>query len=89
MSAHRYLPEGLVEGCWLMHDIKKDNVIAFDDIVVPAGRLADQLRAEQDRKFRGEKWLQEPLDTSQARTGALLLRSRADARNIKEVAQLA
>jgi predicted homoserine dehydrogenase-like protein len=71
MSAHRYLPEGLVEGCRLVHDIKKDSVITYDDVVVPAGRLADQLRAEQYRKFRGESWLQELLDTSQARTSVL------------------
>jgi predicted homoserine dehydrogenase-like protein len=25
MSAHRYLPEGLVEGCRLTRDIKKDS----------------------------------------------------------------
>jgi hypothetical protein len=62
-------------------------VIAYDDVVVPGGRLADQRRAEQYRKFRD--WLQELLHTSQARIGACLLRTRADAGNIMEVAQLA
>src|SRR5262245_38315929 len=72
MSEHRYLPEGLAEGCRLKRDIKKDAVITYDDVVLPAGRLADQLRAEQYCKFRGETWLQERLETSRARTGAPL-----------------
>ncbi len=61
MSAGRYLPEGLVQGCRLTRDIIKDAVITYDDVVLPAGRLADQLRAEQYRKFRGETWLQDLL----------------------------
>lgn len=40
MSAGRYLPEGLVEGCRLTRAIPKDGVIAYDDVVLPAGRLA-------------------------------------------------
>ena len=63
MSAGRYLPEGLVEGCRLMQDIAKDSVITYNDVVLPAGRLADRLRAEQYRKFRGETWLQDLLDS--------------------------
>jgi predicted homoserine dehydrogenase-like protein len=65
MSAGRYLPEGLVEGCRLRRDIAKDAVITYDNVVLPAGRLADRLRAEQYRKFRGETWLSELLATSQ------------------------
>lgn len=61
MSAGRYLPEGLVQGCRLTADIAKDAVITYDDVVLPAGRLADRLRAEQYRKFRGETWLSELL----------------------------
>ena len=61
MSAGRYLPEGLVEGCRLKRGIAKDGVIAYDDVVLPAGRLADRLRAEQYRKFRGETWLEDLL----------------------------
>ena len=45
MSAGRYLPEGLVEGCRLTRDMPKDAVITYDDVVLPAGRLADRLRA--------------------------------------------
>jgi predicted homoserine dehydrogenase-like protein len=59
MSRRRYLPEGLVEGCTLKRDIAKDSVITYDDVFLPSGRLADQLRAEQYRVFRGETWLEE------------------------------
>lgn len=61
MSAGRYLPEGLVEGCTLLRDIPKDSVITYDDVTLPQDRLADQLRAEQYRVFRGETWLEEVL----------------------------
>jgi len=57
MSAGRYLPEGLVQGCRLKRRIAKDAVITYDDVVLPPGRLADRLRAEQYLKFRGETWL--------------------------------
>lgn len=62
MSGGRYLPQGLVEGCKLLRNIAKDSVITYDDVVLPAGRLADRLRAEQYRKFRGETWLSELLE---------------------------
>jgi predicted homoserine dehydrogenase-like protein len=61
MSKGRYLPEGLVEGCKLIRPIAKDQVITYDDVMLPAGRLADQLRAEQYRRFRDESWLEERL----------------------------
>ena len=59
MSENRYLPEGLVEGCKLRKDIRKDAVITYDDVSLPPHRLADRLRAEQYRHFRGETWLEE------------------------------
>lgn len=59
MSKHQYLPEGLVEGCKLKCDIKKDAVLTYGDVDLPSGRLADRLRAEQYRHFRGERWLEE------------------------------
>jgi predicted homoserine dehydrogenase-like protein len=59
MSNSRYLPEGLVEGCKLKRDIAKDAVLTYDDVELPQGRLADQLRAQQYRHFRGETWLEE------------------------------
>ena len=62
MSARRYLPEGLVEGCRLRRDIPKDQVITYADVELPEGRVADCLRAEQYRHFRGEMWLEQHLE---------------------------
>ena len=59
MCGKRYLPEGLVEGCVLTRDVPKDSVITYKDVTLPPNRLADQLRAEQYRRFRGEAWLEE------------------------------
>ncbi len=61
MSERRYLPEGLVDGCTLRRDVGRDEVLSYDDVDVPAGRLADRLRAEQLERFRGETWLAELL----------------------------
>jgi len=82
MSARRYLPEGLVEGCRLGRDVAKDQVLTYDDVEVPAGRLADRLRAEQYRHFRGETWLEERLQglptASKAGDDVALAGSRVD-----------
>lgn len=51
MRGQRYLPEGLVEGCLLRRDIAKDAVLTFDDVEVPAGRVADRLYEEQCAHF--------------------------------------
>ena len=59
MSEKRYLPEGLVAGCRLLRSIKKDEVVSYDDVALPKDRLADRLRAEQYKHFRGETWLQD------------------------------
>jgi predicted homoserine dehydrogenase-like protein len=61
MSVQRYLPEGLVEGCKLLRNVAKDQVLTYADVELPPGRLADQLRAEQYRHFRAETWLDERL----------------------------
>ena len=45
------LPIGLAEGCRLKRAISKDEVITYDDIELPAGRLCDELREEQNRYF--------------------------------------
>jgi predicted homoserine dehydrogenase-like protein len=59
MCRNHYLPEGLVEGCVLARDIPKDAVLRYEDVALPPRRLADRLRAEQYRHFRGETWLEE------------------------------
>lgn len=51
MRRHRYLPEGLVEGCTLTRDLPKDSVLTFDDVALPANRLADRLYREQCERF--------------------------------------
>jgi predicted homoserine dehydrogenase-like protein len=61
MSDRRYLPEGLVEGCTLRRDVAQDEVLTYDDVDLPADRVADRLRAEQYRRFRDETWLEERL----------------------------
>jgi predicted homoserine dehydrogenase-like protein len=66
MCEKRYLPEGLVAGCKLTRNIALDEVITYDDVVLPPGRLADQLRAEQYKYFMGETWLDDLVNGSQA-----------------------
>jgi predicted homoserine dehydrogenase-like protein len=53
MREKRYLPEGLVEGCRLIRAIKRDEVISYDDVVLPQGRLSDSFRREQYIHFFG------------------------------------
>ena len=45
------LPMGLAEGCRLRRDVSRDVVLTMDDVVLPAGRLADLLWAEQVARF--------------------------------------
>ena len=47
----RLVPMGLAEGCTLRRSVAKDQAITYDDVDVPAGRLTDQLRAEQEALF--------------------------------------
>ena len=45
------LPMGLSEGCRLIRDVPKDQALQYTDVVLPAGRLCDKLRAEQNSYF--------------------------------------
>ena len=67
MSAMRYLPEGLVEGCKLKRPVAKDQVLTYSDVDLPKGRLADRLRAEQYKHFMDEAWLGDHLAHSEDR----------------------
>lgn len=49
----RLLPMGMAEGCRLKRAVPKDAVLTYDDVEIPAGRLIDRLRAEQDEVFPG------------------------------------
>jgi predicted homoserine dehydrogenase-like protein len=51
------LPIGLAEGCRLKRDIPQDQVLTYDDVELPPGRLCDQLRAEQNAYFASKKVL--------------------------------
>ncbi|BAY76986.1 SAF domain-containing protein [Nostoc linckia NIES-25] len=51
------LPIGLAEGCRLKRDISRDQVLTYDDVELPEGRLCDRLRAEQNSYFAPEKIL--------------------------------
>lgn len=46
------LPIGIAEGCKLKKDVPKDQVLTFEDIELPEGRLCDRLRKEQDIYFK-------------------------------------
>jgi predicted homoserine dehydrogenase-like protein len=70
MSAGRYLPEGLVEGCRLTRGVAKDQVLTYGDVALPPGRLADRLRAEQYQHFRGETWLRDVVEGRPAPSAA-------------------
>ena len=45
------LPLGLAEGATLLRNVAKDEVLAYDDVRLPLGRLSDELRVEQDARF--------------------------------------
>jgi predicted homoserine dehydrogenase-like protein len=51
------LPIGLAEGCRLKQDVPKDKVLTYDDVELPAGRLCDKLRTEQNAYFASGKTL--------------------------------
>ena len=51
-AAQRLLPMGLAEGVTLTRDVDKDQVLTYDDVQLPPGRVCDRLRAEQTLHFR-------------------------------------
>ncbi|KZL51580.1 NAD(P)-dependent oxidoreductase [Nodularia spumigena CENA596] len=57
VQEQKLLPIGLAEGCRLKRDIPQDQVLTYDDVELPEGRLCDQLRAEQNTYFASEKVL--------------------------------
>jgi len=50
-TAENLLPIGIAENCTLRHDIPKDQVLTYDDVILPDGRLVDRLRREQMAYF--------------------------------------
>jgi predicted homoserine dehydrogenase-like protein len=49
--AERLLPMGVAEGCRLRRQVGIDEVITYDDVELPTGRMVDELRAEQEELF--------------------------------------
>ncbi len=47
----RGLPMALSNGCRLLRDIPKDQVLTYADVALPEGRLCDKLRDQQDEQF--------------------------------------
>lgn len=45
------LPIALSEGCVMLHDVSKDQVLTFDDVVVPTGLLSEALWKEQSARW--------------------------------------
>jgi predicted homoserine dehydrogenase-like protein len=50
-NAEGLLPMGLAEGCRLKRNISRDEVLRYDDVELPGGRLVEKLRVEQDLHF--------------------------------------
>jgi predicted homoserine dehydrogenase-like protein len=46
-----YLPLGIAENCILKHNVSKDQVLTYNDVILPEGRLIDKLRQEQNNYF--------------------------------------
>jgi predicted homoserine dehydrogenase-like protein len=57
VQGENLLPIGLAEGCRLKRDIPRDQVLTYDDVELPVGRLADKLRFEQNTYFSATKSL--------------------------------
>jgi predicted homoserine dehydrogenase-like protein len=49
--ASEALPIGLSENCVLLRDKRKDDVVSFDDVELPAGRRVDALWREQQARW--------------------------------------
>jgi predicted homoserine dehydrogenase-like protein len=50
-ATERLLPMGVAEGCRLVRDIAADEVISYDDVELPEGRLVDELRTRQAQEL--------------------------------------
>jgi predicted homoserine dehydrogenase-like protein len=51
VHAECLLPIGIAEGCRLRRDVPRDQVLGYEDVDLPSGRLCDRLRREQDDRF--------------------------------------
>jgi predicted homoserine dehydrogenase-like protein len=51
VHAECLLPIGIAEGCRVRRDVPRDQVLGYEDVELPSGRLCDRLRREQDDRF--------------------------------------
>lgn len=61
-EAERLLPMGVAEGCRLVRDVPRDQVLTYADVEVPSGRFIDDLRARQAEMFAAERMPAASLD---------------------------
>jgi predicted homoserine dehydrogenase-like protein len=47
------LPMGISEGCVMVRDVAKDEVVTYEDVQLPEGRLCDELREELESMVDG------------------------------------
>lgn len=46
-----FLPIGVAENCIIKRNVAKDQILTYDDVILPEGRLIDMLRMEQNEYF--------------------------------------
>jgi predicted homoserine dehydrogenase-like protein len=51
-QAENLLPLGVAENCIIKRNVAKDQVLTYNDVILPEGRLLDQLRAQQAEYFK-------------------------------------
>jgi predicted homoserine dehydrogenase-like protein len=51
VAREQLLPIGLAEGCRLKRAVSRDQVVTYDDVDIPEGRVCDTLRKEQSSHF--------------------------------------
>ena len=56
-AAERLLPIGVAEGCVLRRSVAKDEVLTYNDVYVPKGRLVDELRTAQAQELPAQELL--------------------------------
>lgn len=52
-ETERLLPIGVADGCRLLRDVARDEVLGYGDVELPPARLIDELRAEQSQRWFG------------------------------------
>jgi predicted homoserine dehydrogenase-like protein len=63
VASEKMLPLGIAEGCMLIRDVDKDQVLTYEDVKVPEGRYIDQLRQKQIDYFKANE-----IDSREQRT---------------------